>query len=100
MNNQSVPRPRKPAQKKNTTGVKAMIMAASVGITLGGWGILAAGQVQNVQAAAPSSQAFIPSSSNQNSVQTNIQNSQSNSTIFSAPSTSRPTVIGRTRSSR
>ncbi len=99
MNNQTVPRPRKPASKKNTTGVKAMIMAASVGITLGGWGILAAGQVQNAQA-APSSQAFIPSSSNQSSVQTNTQNSQSNSTIFSVPSTSRPTVIGRTRSSR
>ncbi|MCL4395646.1 MAG: hypothetical protein M1482_12740 [Chloroflexi bacterium] len=33
--------------RKDTSAIKALIMLSSLGATLGGWGILAAGQVQS-----------------------------------------------------
>jgi hypothetical protein len=74
--------------KKSATGIKVLIMAASVGMTLGGWGILAASQAQTALASAPQSQAFVQSTS-----PSTIQGQAV------APST-QPRAIARTRSSR
>ena len=85
--------------KKSGTGLKALIMAASVGITLGGWGILAASQAQNALAAAPQSQAFAQSAN----TTTQTRSSANNSTTFQSQSAAplvQPRAITRTRSSR
>jgi hypothetical protein len=85
--------------KKSATGIKALIMAASVGMTLGGWGILAASQAQTALASAPQSQAFVQSASPSTQTRLGANNS---STILGqavAPST-QPRAIARTRSSR
>lgn len=38
----------RPAKKQLANGIKALILASSIGMTLGGWGILAANQFANV----------------------------------------------------
>jgi hypothetical protein len=85
--------------KKSGTGLKALIMAASVGITLGGWGVLAAGQAQNALAAAPQSQAFVQSD---NSTAQTRSSTNPLSTFQSQPAAPlvQPRAITRTRSSR
>ena len=85
--------------KKSGAGLKALIMAASVGITLGGWGVLAASQAQNALAATPQSQAFVQSANST----TRTRSSENNSSTFqsqSAASLVQPRAITRTRSSR
>ncbi len=93
MNNQTRASARK-ASKKGAAGIKAMIMAASIGITLGGWGVLAAGQA--VQAAAPLSQSSTVSANSLNNTQSNSSTNLSQSVPFF----SQPGAIARTRSSR
>lgn len=80
----------KPA-KKSATGIKAFIMAASLAITLGGWGILAVGQSQGFVASAQQSPAVSSPSLRANSTTTQSQ--------LTAPNT-RPNAIAHTRSSR
>ena len=91
---------RRPASaQKSGTGLKALIMAASVGITLGGWGILAAGQTQDANAAAPQSQAYVQTGS----PTTQTGSRGSNSSTFQGQSAAplvQPRAITRTRSSR
>ncbi len=88
MPNQTNSTKRAAPAKKSGVGLKALIMAASVGITLGGWGVLAASQAQNALAAAPQSQAVVQ---------------PANSATFQGQSSAplaRPLAITRTRSSR
>jgi len=80
--------------KKSGTGLKALIMAASVGITLGGWGILAASQAQNALAATSQSQAFVPTT---NSTAQTFSSANSSPTFQGQL---QPRAITRTRSSR
>jgi hypothetical protein len=81
---------RKPA-KKNATGMKAFIMAASLGITMGGWGLLAIGQTQNVTTNALPSQSVTTTNIRSNSAA--VQNQ------IVVPNTQR-SAIARSRSSR
>jgi hypothetical protein len=81
---------RKPA-KKSATGIKALIMAASLAITIGGWGVLAVGQSQNMLTSAQQSPAI---SSTSRSPNPSTRQSQ-----FASPNT-QPSAIARTRSSR
>lgn len=81
---------RTPAQN-DVRGMKLAIMAASLAITLGGWGVLAAQQGQNASAAPVVSQSSL--SSSQTSTQTGTLRQVN-------PSTIQPQVIARTRSSR
>jgi len=53
MANQTNSTRRTASAKKSGTGLKALIMAASVALTLGGWGILAATQAQDAVASVP-----------------------------------------------
>ena len=85
--------------KKSTTGIKVLIMAASVGMTLGGWGILAASQAQTALASAPQSQAFVQSTSPSTQTQLRGNNPSTIQDQAVVPST-QPRAIARTRSSR
>ncbi len=79
----------------NGMGVKMLIMAASVAATVGGWALLAAGQLQATLAAAQQPQAIVQpiTSSTQNSLRSvNPQTSLRQAT--------QPSVQARTRSSR
>ena len=77
--------------KKSTAGIKALIMTASLAITIGGWGILAVGQSQNTLISAQQSPAV---SSTLGSANPSTRQSQ-----IASPN-SRPSAIARTRSSR
>ncbi len=81
---------------KGSTGIKALVMVGSLVATLGGWGILAAGQVGTAAAAAPVSvqaQNVVSPASNQPTLQ------QSTSSLTTSPQVQvRP--VTRTRSSR
>ena len=85
-----------PAQKSGT-GAKAIIMAASLAATIGGWGILAIGQVNDTVAAIQQPSTLIQSAG------TTIQNNAANQTTtlrqVTIPAT-QPRAIARTRSSR
>ncbi len=95
MANQTNPVKRKAGASKSATGIKALIMTASVAITLGGWGALAVGQAQNAFANTQSDQAVAPATN----IVTQNNNTSSNSSITSS-SSSRPFSVARTRSSR
>ena len=76
-------------------GIKMLIMAASVASTVGGWALLAAGQLQDTLAAAQQPPAIVQpvSSSTQNSLRSaNLQTALRQVT--------QPSVQARTRSSR
>lgn len=96
MANQTKSTRRTASAQKSGTGLKAFIMAASVAMTIGGWGILAAGQAQNALA-APQSQAFVQPAS----PTTQTGSLATNSIQFQpAAPFARPLAIARTRSSR
>ncbi len=84
---------------KGSTGIKALVMVGSLVATLGGWGILAAGQVGTAAAAAPVTQQaqnvsqFSPAAN-----QPTLQQSSSSLTTSSNQVQVRP--VTRTRSSR
>jgi hypothetical protein len=82
---------------RSAAGLKALIMAASVALTLGGWGILAANQTQDALASAPQSQAFVQPVNPTNATRTNNSSTLQGQTT--AP-LSQPRAIARTRSSR
>ena len=83
--------------QKSGTGLKAIIMAASLAATIGGWGLLAVGQVQSAVVAMQQSPAFVQSAG------TTTQNSATNQATtlrqVTIPAT-QPRSIARTRSSR
>jgi len=83
---------RRPAANKSARGIKALIMAASLAITLGGWGMLAAGQAANNAANAPAP-AVQPAPA---SVRRSTQNQQLQSFVPAQ----QPLAVARTRSSR
>ena len=76
-------------------GIKMFIMAASLASTVGGWALLAAGQVQDAVAAAQQPQAIIQpaSAATQNSLRST--NSQT-----ALRQVTQPSALARTRSSR
>ncbi len=76
-------------KNKNTNGMKMAIMAASLAITLGGWGALAATQAGNVAAAAP-----VTTTAQSTNQITTTQLRQVN------PPAAQSQIITRTRSSR
>jgi len=82
---------KKTTKSNGTNGIKALIMAGSLAVTLGGWGILAAGQLQNTVATVAQPQAIVQpvnnSNNTQNLRQVNVTNNQ-------------PRAVARTRSSR
>lgn len=84
---------------KGGTGIKAFIMAASLAVTIGGWGILAAGQVGDAVAAGQQAQQ-VTSAANTTSQTTLSSTGSSASLSQSTASVSRPSAVARTRSSR
>ncbi len=69
-----------------------LIMAASVAATVGGWALLAAGQLQDTLAAAQSQAIVQPVTSQNSAFTTNPQTTLRQVT--------QPNVLARTRSSR
>ena len=85
--------------RKGGTGIKAFIMAASLAVTIGGWGILAVGQAANAVAAGQPAQpaTSATNTTSQSALRTTGSSaSLSQSTAF----VSRPSAVARTRSSR
>ncbi len=79
----------------NGMGIKMLIMASSVAATVGGWALLAAGQLQDTLAAAQQPQAIVQpvTSSTQNTLRSvNPQTTLGQVT--------QPNTLARTRSSR
>lgn len=97
MANQSHSTRRPASAQKSATGLKALIMAASVALTLGGWGVLAANQTQDALASAPQSFTQPANPTNQTRSRANNSSTFQNQTV--APLT-QPRAIARTRSSR
>ncbi len=87
------------AAKKSTTGVKALIMAASLAITVGGWGILATQQTQGTLAGTQPAQITSPSTSSTTQLDGNA-NANSSTVTTSRRSSSQFNAVARTRSSR
>ena len=81
---------------KGGAGIKALIMAASLAMTIGGWGILAVGQAGNALAAGQQALPATNSTSQNNTRSVSSTSSLSQSTA----SISRPNAVARTRSSR
>ena len=84
-----------PIKRTNkTNAIKTLIMAGSLAGTLGGWAILAAGQLQNTVATLQQPPAIVQpvSSSVTNNSQTTLRQ-------VTVPST-QPRAVTRTRSSR
>ena len=81
--------------RKSGTGIKAIIMAASLAATIGGWGILAAGQINDPTVAIQQSPLLAQTSGAtiQNNLSTTNQTTLRQGTI-------QPRSIARTRSSR
>jgi hypothetical protein len=91
------------ATKKNSTGIKMLIMAGSLAMTISGWAFLAAGQIGGAFAAAQQPPAITQPVNS--SVQNNLRqvrpnlNPNTNSSQVAPPVTNaRPRV--RTQSSR
>ncbi len=84
--------------RKGATGIKAFIMAASLAVTLGGWGILAVGQAGDAVAAGQQAQQ-VTSATNTTS-QSTLRTGSSASLSQSTALVSRPNAVARTRSSR
>lgn len=85
------------------TGIKLLIMAASVVTTIGGWGILAVNQTQDAIAATQQTQATtqtVNSTLTQNNARTNTTVNNSSALRQVNPSTIAPRAQARTRSSR
>jgi hypothetical protein len=92
MKNQTQVIKRKSTARKSTTGIKAIMMVASIVMTIGGWGILALGQAQDALAAQP---AIVQPAS---AVTQNGVNTLKSSTTLRQSTQSN--AIARTRSSR
>ena len=84
---------KKTTKSNGTNGIKALIMAGSLAVTLGGWGILAAGQLQNTVATVAQPQAIAQPA---NSAVTNNAQNLRQVTV----SNTQPRAVARTRSSR
>lgn len=93
MYNQTDSTKRTARPNKRGAGIKALIMAASLAMTIGGWGILAVGQAGNALAAGQPA----TNSTSQNSTRSV---SSTSSVSQSTASISRPNAVARTRSSR
>lgn len=88
-----------PAQKKSGAGIKALIMAASLAATIGGWGILAIGQTNDALATTAQPQALVQSASPAGQTSARTTNQQTTLRQVPAPVT-QPRAVARTRSSR
>jgi len=96
-----------PAKKISTSksgaGIKMLIMASSLIATMGGWAILAIGQIQGAVNIIPQAQPIVQPASPaaQNGLgSTNLQTSPRQVTVPNAQTQTQPRVLGRTRSSR
>jgi hypothetical protein len=83
---------KRPTPNKSGTGIKAMILAASIGITLGGWGVLAAGQFANTTNPTATTAQSAPASVRQSAQNQQLRQVNAPAQQFSP--------IARTRSSR
>ncbi len=98
ISNQSMPRAAaRPAAKKDGTGWKVFIMVASLVATIGGWGILAVDQGQNV--ASAQTQIVQPASAPATTSQGNTGRQSSGLRQVTGPAV-QPQTITRSRSSR
>ena len=97
MTNQTNSMKRTASAQKSGTGIKAIIMAASLAATIGGWGVLAIGQVNDTVAALQQSPALVQSSGT--TIQNNSTNQATTLRQVTIPAT-QPRAIARTRSSR
>ena len=87
--------PNKRTTKSNIgNSIKMLIMAGSLAGTIGGWAILAAGQLQQTASTVQQTQAIIQPTNN--SISNNSQTTLRQVTIPSA----QPRAVTRTRSSR
>jgi hypothetical protein len=84
--------------RKDGTGIKAIIMAASLAATIGGWGILAVGQVND--AAVAMQQSPVIAQSGGATVQNNLPATNQTTLRQATIPTNQPRAVARTRSSR
>lgn len=84
---------KKTNKSNGTNGIKALIMASSLAVTIGGWGLLAAGQLQNTVTTLTQSQISVQPVNS--AVTTNAQNLRQVTV-----SNTQPRAVTRTRSSR
>lgn len=85
---------KKTAKTNNATVIKVLIMAGSLAGTIGGWAILAAGQLNNSNTTVQPSPAIIQSSN------TTIANNASTTLRQVTIPNAQPRTLTRTRSSR
>ena len=98
MTSQAYPAKRKSASAGTT--VKVLIIAASLGGMIGGWALLAVGQLADAVTAVRQSPAIVQpvNSSIQNGVTTNPSTAPRQVTVPN--NQTQPRILGRTRSSR
>jgi hypothetical protein len=94
---------KKVSASKSGAGIKTLIMASSLIATMGGWAMLAVGQIQGAVNTIPQSQPIVQPASPavQNSVgSSNLQTSPRQVAVPNTQPQQQPRVLGRTRSSR
>jgi hypothetical protein len=84
--------------RKSGAGIKAIIMAASLAATIGGWGVLAVGQVSDAAAAFQPSPLIAQSGGA--TLQNNLPAANQTTLRQAAIPMIQPRSIARTRSSR
>lgn len=102
MNNQIYP-DKKASNAKNGVVIKLMIMATSLVATVGGWAILAVGQMQNAVAAAQQPQPIVQPANpaaRDSLRSTNSQTQPTQPQVTTPRTQTQPRTFGRTRSSR
>ncbi len=87
-----------PSAKKNTNGIKMLIMVGSLAGTLAGWGILATGQAQSSGALQPAAVVQPANAASQASVSGTTQQAANTTIRQIAIPAAQP--IARSRSSR
>ncbi len=98
-NPQPAPKRSAPPAHKEASGIKLLIMIASLAATLGGWGILALGQTQSTAGAQSPVVISQPANAPQPAVGVSQPRSSGTLRQVSAPP-AQSRVITRTRSSR
>jgi hypothetical protein len=98
MNRQSDSIKRTASAQKSGTGIKAIIMAASLAATIGGWGILAIGQVSDTAVAMQQSPVIAQNGGT--TIQNNLPATNQTTLRQATVPTTQQRSIARTRSSR
>ena len=98
MSKQIVSMKRTTSARKSGTGIKAAIMAVSLAATIGGWGVLALGQVNDTAVALQQSPVAVQSSSA--TIQNNLPATNQPTLRQGTNQAIQPRSFARTRSSR